>query len=141
MSDWIQLDASKLNIKKKEQHNGVDVWIGLSPFDVPCAVRGRIDESQNKFVIELSYLDNSEETREQVVSPEVSVVTGLRSGCLFAIKLDLRSLIPKTARVESVRKALGDANVLQRMHLPAKPVELVRRVIEENAAALLQGVS
>jgi hypothetical protein len=141
MSDWIQLDASKLNIKKKQYRNGVDVWIGLSPFDVPCAVRGRIDESQNKFVIEFSYLDDSEETQEQVVTQDLSVVTGLRSGCLFAIKLDLHSLIPKTARVQSVRRALRDAIVLQRIRLPLEPVKLVQRVIEENEAALLQGVS
>ena len=102
MSKWINLDPEALNREKRSERAGIEFRVGLSPYDVPHAVRAYSDIDAGRFVIQFKYLDANE---RRVPGPEiekVQLITGEHSDRLYEIWINIRGL---TRDDESMRGA------------------------------------
>jgi len=57
MDTWINVSPQSANIPQLETIRGIQVQVFASPHDVPVAVKGGFDESCDRFVIILKYVD------------------------------------------------------------------------------------
>lgn len=89
MKAWNRLDATKLDLPKKTQSNGIMFEVSLSPYDIPEGFRGRYCEERDRFLIEFKYLAN-EQKKEREVNDLFSVLEGVNSGRLYAIIVDAK---------------------------------------------------
>lgn len=96
MSEWLKLDRRTLNKPSRKSIRGADVTVFLSPYDVPEAVRGDVDEATGRFVIQLKYLGNPATPNEPLdtESEEGPLVlkVGRHSHRLYRVELDLAAL-------------------------------------------------
>jgi len=113
MSSWIQIDASSLQTDELRRVAGVEIAIGLSPYDIPSDVRGFYDKELRRFVIEFRYALGEDEEREELPhSDHVTLFVGKESGCLYEIHLDVDEI--------------GTTSVGLRMRLPEVNSALLR---------------
>jgi hypothetical protein len=92
MSDWIPLDPDKVSKATTEtrREGGVQITVGLSPYDIPQAVRGRYDPASDRFVIEFSYI--SEEPLVAHAHDDVVVLhVGKNSGRIYGIDINVKA--------------------------------------------------
>lgn len=120
---------------------GVKVDVLVSPYDIPEAVRGYLDEQQECFVIEFKYI-SSEPTIERAQDENVTLRVGRNSGRLYAIHLDVRKFNPSNVQLRlEVAEALR--NVMT--HLVQQPVsplrtsnyKMAKTVIEDKKKELI----
>jgi hypothetical protein len=63
---WIPLNPDALNSGEAlPAPHGIHISFKMSPYDVPEAVRGFLDESRDQFVIEFKYMLQEEPTRSE----------------------------------------------------------------------------
>ncbi len=88
---WIEVPADSLDTDDKLIESGVEISVGLSPFDIPEGVRGFYDEAIERFVIQFKYLDADGKERRTSVKPEagIELCVGEYSGCLYEIHVDV----------------------------------------------------
>lgn len=105
MSDapWIDLEPELLNQSQPHiEKSGVEVVVGLSPFDVPEAVRGYQNDALKRFIIEFRYLGESERQVPQQIDDHVSLRIGENSNRLYEIQVDVDALQAKTVSLTFV---------------------------------------
>ncbi|HYY26984.1 MAG TPA: hypothetical protein VE860_03520 [Chthoniobacterales bacterium] len=54
--NWIPVDANQFNRTRKEERGGAKLEIAPSPYDLPEAIRGHVDDSTGAFVIDIRYI-------------------------------------------------------------------------------------
>lgn len=111
MAEWIQLDPEQLNKNTTEKIGGVEITVGLSPYDVPDRVRGYVDDHNHKFVIEFEYLDGEEEHSLDTYGENISLTVGKHSKRLYKIHVDTNRLntnqiLLNTFLIEEIPKAI-----------------------------------
>lgn len=146
-SRWLQLDPSKLERHERTEMDGVEVHVFMSPYDVPEAVRGRLDASIGKFVIEFKYLDE-EKSLNEPHGEHIVLRVGKNSKRLLGLEIDVDALKARQVGVvfaprlvESVKKAITE---LAKSH-PAKPsrlrnYEVAGEVIAERGEQLFKAL-
>jgi hypothetical protein len=83
--EWIRLDASRFNRIQKEEPGGIKLETAPSPYDLPEAVRGHVDDSTGAFVIDIRYVTS--EPTEEIRRAPISFFRGAGSGRIQQIKV------------------------------------------------------
>jgi len=91
MTDWLQLDPTKLNRPRTRKVRGVQINVLLSPYDVPQAVRGNYDQSLQRFVIEFLYLGD-EPWRRDLKDAVITLRIGKNSERLLGIEVNVHCI-------------------------------------------------
>lgn len=91
MSEWVRLNAEKLNMPKRQAVRGADITVRMSPYDVPEAVRGYYDEELKRFVIEFRYIGD-EPFRQKQKGEHITLRMGRHSGRLYGIEVDVGAM-------------------------------------------------
>jgi hypothetical protein len=131
-SDWIRLDVSHLNEVQKEEKGGITLESSLSPYDVPEAVRGHLDDPREWFVIEFRYI-TSEPTVEVGEDP-VKILRGKRSGRIYQIRVRAPKSLPSEVEVPNMaRKALDHLKRSGEQSFgPHRRINIIEHVLEEK---------
>lgn len=104
-SEWIELDPDILNESTPQLNdNGVEVVVGLSPFDIPEAVRGYMNAQLNRFVIEFRYLGEEERRVPQKLNDFINLRIGENSNRPYEILIDVTALKADTVKLLVVLK-------------------------------------
>ena len=120
LGEWIDVDTSSLPADDVEVNEGVEIHIGLSPYDIPEAVRGSID-SNGIFNIELKYLsDRDEPTEVTKIDPIVSFETGVSSQSLYRIHVNLKAVDCESVTVKIVSQLQKSLSQYATHGLPKK---------------------
>jgi len=142
MSNWIQLDPETLNRVTTEHVDGIEISVGMSPYDLPDGVRGRYSKQIDRFVIRFRYLGKAKEEYRPVATsnPNIVFMVGVHSGRLHEIHVDVKSagtdkvslqmLVPQ---LESAIEALGS-----RIPRRTKNFAVARDVISEKGEQLFR---
>ncbi len=137
MSEWIDLDIERLSKPTHATQNGVDISFDLSPFDIPEAIRSHFDQVDNRIVVEFKYLDDSAEETNEFSTPDMSILIGKNSGCIYRVSFKRKA---KT-NSESEKKWLKDMFdvFLSKMHLNKDEdhINFARRALEEKEDELI----
>ncbi|WP_437187611.1 hypothetical protein SH668x_001014 [Planctomicrobium sp. SH668] len=144
MSNWIQLNPDSLNKVTTESHSGVTVTIGMSPYDLPEAVRGKNQERIGRFVIYFKYLGRrTEGIRPARHNEYVTCMIGEHSGRLYQVRIDMKAVESNHVTLKMlVPKVSETINVLQKMHPDRKKnYGVARDVIQENTNQLFELVN
>lgn len=91
MSTWTEIDLSTDRFEHVANVNGIRVKKLVSPYDVPEAIRGFVDQTTHRFIIEFRYLG---EERWEPVShdPIFTIRQGVNSKRLYGLEIDLHQL-------------------------------------------------
>ncbi|WP_298868077.1 hypothetical protein [uncultured Gimesia sp.] len=141
MSNWIQLDAQRLDQTTHENQNGVDIYFGLSPFDIPEAIRSHVDKSNDRLKIEFKYLDDPEEEKMEWSDKDSSLSVGKNSGCVYSISVNMKPLEEISGK-SSLLKEFEDAvkGFIAEKHLTTveeSHYDVARKALAEKAEELL----
>lgn len=137
--DWITLEAADFNLQpdRKKVH-GVAVTVGLSPFDIPDAIRGRYDRELERFVIEFSYLDGDEKRLPSWQSEHLTLYVGERTGCIYEIQIDVESLKAGAVALKvQIQEAIGELSTSDRFAGRRRNYELISEAVTRHADELL----
>lgn len=136
---WIRLDPRHYAPSEKEERNGVEFHLHVSPYDLPDAVRGFFDNERRRFAIEFKYI-SPEDTLEQRVDEHVSVQVGKTSRRLYRIYVDVTSLGAEQVvlRVKSAVHALAASSSTR---LPSDNASVVQHVLEDKSPELVAALS
>lgn len=143
-TQWLKLDRYSRRSADIKTTQGVRIELGLSPLDVPEAVRGFRDPTSGEFCIQFRYPD-SEELRMQKLSDTLSIQSGKSSGRIEIILLDMKKLEVNEVRLDlkfqaakEVESGLSRLLDNARTNHSEKMVGLARRIFAENKRDLLQ---
>lgn len=101
---WISIAPSELPISETRDGDveGVEIMMGVSPFDIPQKVRSRIDPAKPRELrIDFKYLESGRgEPRSDYSEPGSSVTLeiGDHSGRLYCLRIDIDSLLPMSKK-------------------------------------------
>ena len=144
MSDWISLDPSAFQRNECSQVDGVEIIVGLSPYDVPEKVRGYFNDEIGRFVIEFQYLGNEEERVADHEDKHVKLLIGNHSNRLYEIHIDVEKLAVREVGLKLLLPEVDEAIGKLASKLPysnrKRHYELAKDVISENREKLLAGV-
>ena len=145
MADWIEFDPSTFQKSDRQFQDGVEIIVGLSPYDLPEAVRGGYNEELGMFVIEFRYLGNGESRIPQGQDENVTFLVGEHSKRLYEIRVDVDGLRAKAVglRVLIVDELNGAIDNLERGSTDrsrTRNYEVAKDVIAKNSEKLLAGV-
>ncbi|QDU42698.1 hypothetical protein Mal52_11650 [Symmachiella dynata] len=141
---WITLDPETLNRTQRKDVDGIEITLGMSPFDLPDKVSGEYRDEIKKFVITFQYLGVTNEPLRPLrsVEPHILFRVGAHSGRLCEIQVDVAAAAADHVRldmivpeVESAIGALGDQVPNRRDNF-----SVAREVITENKSQLIEGV-
>jgi len=144
MSDWIEIDAADLALRRGKLLAPKRGHLRLSPYDVPKAVRANLEN--NVLTIEFRYINIKETSspywgRDDGVSFEV----GDRTQRIYKILLDLNKLGDSTdnisIKIKPVESAI-DEFISHQESLDQRTARYLatRSVFRENASSLLSGL-
>jgi len=140
MAKWIELDASTISDDERSEVSGVEIRVGLSPFDIPDGVRGYYDDQRQRFVIEFRYIGNHEEKVAGPKDGHITIMVGKTSGRLYEIHVDIDKVssqgIKLTLLKPEVDKAL-DRLADQASEPKKRSYQVARAAFTENAQELL----
>ena len=141
MTPWIPINADSLQAEERQEIAGVEIVVGLSPYDIPSHFRAYYDPILKRFVIGFKYLSEDEERLTQTQNDHISLVVGKESGSLYEVQLKVDDL---KAFSVSLRVGLPEVDstlhsLANKMHSRNKSrhYEAVREVIKDNRAELL----
>ncbi len=144
MSEWIELEPSSLGRNEHDQIDGVEIIVGLSPYDVPEAVRGGYDKDIGRFVIEFRYLDDGEERVSDAQEEDVVLLVGEHSKRLYAIHVDVDRLkaekVGLKVLIPEVDEAIDKLGRKPQYSGRLSHYEVAKDVISQNSEKLLAGV-
>ncbi|QDT24075.1 hypothetical protein [Gimesia chilikensis] len=137
MTDWLDLDIERLSKPKHDTRNGVDISFDLSPFDIPEAIRSRFDESDDRIVIEFKYLDDSEEESNELSTPDMSILIGKNSGCIYRVSFKRKTKVDSETEKKWLKNTFD--LYLSKMHLNKNEdhINIARRALEEKEEELV----
>lgn len=144
MTQWIEVNTETISppTESSEIH-GVEIVVGLSPYDIPQKVRGYYDRHINRFVIEFKYLAGRERELVQQESDHISLVVGKESGCLYEIRVNVAELNADRVKLKMLLPEIGNAiqKLTKSPRFSAKKwhYEYARDVITKNAEQILAG--
>jgi len=148
MSEWIELDSDELNPPRHADIKGVDVMVFLSPYEVPDAVRGALDQRADRFAIDFRYLgspDKPNEPLETEAGPghrDITLKVGRNSQRLYRIEIDVKKLkadrVRLTMILEQVKEALHDLAARRTKPGNCEHYDLAEKVISEKKDELLK---
>ncbi|NQU21609.1 MAG: hypothetical protein HQ567_10025 [Candidatus Nealsonbacteria bacterium] len=141
MAEWIELDPETLQQLDRTTQDGVEIIVGLSPYDIPDGVRGSKDDQSGRFVIELRYLDNEEEKIAECPGKEVSLIVGKHSKRLYEIHVDVDKLKATEVGLRLMLPEVDDA-IEKLSHRPQyanriRHYEVAKDVISRNSEKLV----
>jgi hypothetical protein len=124
--------VSRLNEVQKEENGGIKLESSLSPYDLPEAVRGHLDDPKGWFVIEFRYI-TSEPTVEVGEDP-VKILRGKRSGRIYQIRVRTPKSQPSEVEVPNMaRKALEHLKRSGEQSFgPRRRINVIEHVLEEK---------
>lgn len=105
-TDWIKLDRSIVDVITSETVHGVNIQVGVSPYDRPIAARG-LWPAGNKFRLEFRYLGGDEASVEVIHQGPAKFFVNHKTQRLCAVEFDLSQLPGGTVR--AVQVAVGEA--------------------------------
>lgn len=101
MTEWIDVDVTKINQNVSKNIHGVDVKVAFSPYDVPRRYRGYREPNGNFFVVEFQYLlDEATIVKKPSADAPVELEIGQNSKRIYKIKLDATKFGCDCVRVE-----------------------------------------
>lgn len=98
MTQWIPISypSASLETQRRRDDPDPDIRVLASPFDVPVAVRGCMDEETHRLVIEFKYPMDEDYRVVPLDDPELGTSVFLRTGVtserLYGIEIDLKAL-------------------------------------------------
>ena len=128
MSEWVRLDAEKLNTPQLQAIRGVNITVRMSPYDVPEAVRGYYDKVQRRFVIEFRYIDD-EPLQKKQKGEHITLRIGRHSGRLYGIEVDIDAM--KSQAVD-LNQAIDSLASLPRKRSRHENYEIAKKAITEK---------
>ncbi len=145
MPDWIKLDPARLSRSETTHVHGVEISVGLSPYDIPDAVRGYYDDDVKRFVIEFNYLDDSEKRVPSWQNEHITLYVGQHTGCLYEIHVNVDELEAKTVKlnvtfVKWIDDAIQNLTRDKRLESRKRHYEVANAVVSENAEQLFESV-
>ena len=91
MNNWLLLDREQIRGEVDPESKGLKINIFTSPYDIPEAVRGYVDSTQKKYIIEFKYI-NEEELKTVKEDECISLGIGKKSGRIYNVTIDIQSL-------------------------------------------------
>lgn len=103
MTAWIKIDPANFGKAKRTSISGVSVEVYSSPFDVPEAVRGFYNKTEQKFVIQFQYIGGKEPLKTNVPAENIQLTIGRHSKRLYGIEMliDEKKLREKGTKVDT----------------------------------------
>lgn len=120
MSNWMKVDQDMVNAPLDDSMVGIDLKLFVSPYDIPIALKGDYNESISKFVIELEYDSPDEELAAPDVADHITFYSGLHSGRLHKIELDVDKANAGTVELQIIADKIGSAITRLRTSQPKK---------------------
>lgn len=144
MSDWLKLDQSKLARDRAETRTerGVEIRLTLSPYDVPEAVRGYVDEQLKRFVIEFRYIQEEDWMRKEH-DAHLGLRIGKNSSRLYGIEIDTAGLgasrvLLNTTVAEMVDRALDSLSEQPNGERRKGNYSVAKAVVDTESSELLR---
>jgi hypothetical protein len=94
MKDWIELQDIPEVRRPITEAPGLNIELSVSPYDIPQAVRGYVDEAKGSFIIEFKY-PGEEPTHGVELKDAIRASIGNSSERIYKIEIDLRTLAPE----------------------------------------------
>ena len=137
---WLPVDAAAYDSDETVVRRGVEFHVFLSPYDLPEAVRGRLDPAAKRFVIEFRYL-SEERATEVVVDANVRFHVGKRSRRLQSIEVDVRGLgaTQIALRIDQAIDSLPSK--LRASHVPRANFAVAKSVFHRKQPELLATIA
>lgn len=143
---WVHLNPEELNRVESQQINGIEITLGMSPYDLPEGVRGFYSKSKDKFVIQFKYLGGKGSeglVRHPSKDARISMLLGEHSGRLRQIQIDVDSTDINQIQLRMICPKVEDAITELTTAKPARRAnyEVARDIIAQNKNRLLAGVA
>ncbi|OGP48322.1 MAG: hypothetical protein A3K30_03255 [Deltaproteobacteria bacterium RBG_13_51_10] len=129
---WINIEQSKFatefNSKKDKR---VEFRVFVSPYDIPEAVRGFMDQDKKRFVIEFRYISD-ESVIEKKIDDNVNIFIGNNSKRVYSIEVDSQALhadqisLKLISAIEATRKYLSDKEKLN------ANIDITKNIVNAN---------
>lgn len=97
---WIPVETESLHTNESVRVRGVEINVGLSPYEVPEGISGHYDKSIGRFVIRMKYLQDDEERISAPTEDHITLVVGKHSGCLYEIHVDVDEIGAKSVALK-----------------------------------------
>lgn len=95
-NEWVNVSQQLINKPESKNVKGVKIQFMLSPSDVPTATRAWVDNAEGepgRLNIEFKYLVSPEPQKQLDEQDGTRFLVGKKSGRIYQISLDIRSLI------------------------------------------------
>ncbi len=108
MSTWIKLNPAEFAEAREQSVHGVKAELYLSPYDIPQAVKGSVDEENCRFRIQFRYIGGEEPLEVRDSANSVYFKIGRRSRRLYEIDFPIDPAKEKIASLQLVLTELED---------------------------------
>lgn len=136
LSRWLPIDPNAFDPDEKVTHHGVEFHVVVSPYDMPDAVRGRYDQSLQRFVIEFRYLAK-EEARSVSLDDHVILHIGTQSSRIQGIEVDVKGLGASQVALKMEKAIASLPARLPASRLPDGNFAVTRNVISRKTPELM----
>lgn len=145
VAEWIDIDPSRFNDERTTTKDGVELIVGMSPYDLPDGVRGYYADHQDQFVIQFRYLSDDEPQTEVVCNEHVKFFVGVHSKRLYAIHVDVcgmgaNSINLKVEVPEEITRAFKGFTQERHHSSRAKNYSVAGKVLLEQQRELLSHI-
>ena len=144
MSEWVRIDAEKLNTSQPQAIRGVDITVRMSPYDKPEAVRGGYDEDLRRFVIEFRYMGD-EPLKHKQEGKYIRLRIGRNSGRLYGIEVDVDAMkaqaVDLNVEVEVSDAVLQAINSLPQKHPRHENYEVAKDTITQKKGEIFASLA
>ena len=144
MLDWIEIDPEAFQKSVRKSRDGVEIIVGLSPYDMPDKVRSRYDDEREVFVIEFKYIGNGESRFPDKQDETITLIVGEHSKRLYEIQVNVKRLQAKSVLIKLLPVGLSEAIDKLGKEYPDRSriqhYEVAKDVISQKSEQLLAGV-
>lgn len=135
LSRWISIDSVKYDSDSVESSDGVELHVFVSPYDLPSAVRGRVDGATRRFVIDFKYLSEEPQV-ERRIDEHVSFSIGKHSHRVYRIEADVEGLGANVVTLRLVPAIDKLAKALQPAGTPHDNFRVAKEILEDSQSEL-----
>lgn len=135
-SHWLRVDPATFDPDETVVRQGVRFHVFLSPYDLPDAVRGELEPSSKRFIIEFRYVTD-EPTKTVIVDKHVSLLIGEASKRLRQITVDVIGLGTNEVALRIDRAIDALPQVIGSGRLPTANFSVARNVFHRKQPELL----
>ena len=104
MAHWLRIDPELIEEKRTETAFGGRTSLSVSPYEIPEAIKGKLDLANKSIVVEFKYIDD--EPIVLVKGPNVTVELGKNSRRMQRIELKGYDLAGAEQSLDSVTSAI-----------------------------------